>query len=149
MDIDVGTGSTTGTTAGAGPSTRAVATGYFSALQDRDWRVLDALLADDVRYELPQTCERITGHEALLRFNQEYPGDWRLRVSRLVCAGGDAAAWIVVEIDGTELDACVWLRVDGGRVTEITDFWPEPYEPPPGREHLTTRYQPHPHPTGR
>jgi hypothetical protein len=25
-------------------------------------------------------------------------------------------------------------------VTKITDFWPDPYEPPPGREHLTERW---------
>jgi len=22
----------------------------------------------------------------------------------------------------------------------VTDFWPEPYEPPPGREHLVERW---------
>lgn len=26
------------------------------------------------------------------------------------------------------------------RITSITDFWPEPYEPPAGRDHLTERY---------
>jgi len=24
----------------------------------------------------------------------------------------------------------------------VTDFWPEPYEPPPGREHLVERWLP-------
>jgi len=27
-----------------------------------------------------------------------------------------------------------------GLITRVTDFWPEPYEPPPGREHLVERY---------
>jgi hypothetical protein len=27
----------------------------------------------------------------------------------------------------------------------VTDFWPEPYEPPPGREHLVERWLPAPH----
>ncbi|WP_197686166.1 hypothetical protein [Actinoplanes derwentensis] len=34
--------------------------------------------------------------------------------------------------------ACVWLDT-GDRITRITDFWPESYEPPAGREHLTER----------
>jgi len=25
-------------------------------------------------------------------------------------------------------------------ITQVTDFWPEPYEPPPGREHLVERW---------
>jgi hypothetical protein len=27
-----------------------------------------------------------------------------------------------------------------GLITRVTDFWPEPYEPPPGREHLVERW---------
>jgi hypothetical protein len=27
-----------------------------------------------------------------------------------------------------------------GRIARITDFWPEPYEPPAGRAHLTERF---------
>ena len=31
-----------------------------------------------------------------------------------------------------------------GLITRVTDFWPEPYEPPPGREHLVERWLPDP-----
>jgi hypothetical protein len=31
-----------------------------------------------------------------------------------------------------------------GLITRVTDFWPEPYEPPPGREHLVERWLPEP-----
>jgi hypothetical protein len=27
-----------------------------------------------------------------------------------------------------------------GRIAHITDFWPDPHEPPAGREHLVERY---------
>jgi hypothetical protein len=30
----------------------------------------------------------------------------------------------------------------GGLITRVTDFWPEPYEPPAGREHLVERWLP-------
>jgi hypothetical protein len=29
---------------------------------------------------------------------------------------------------------------EDGRISAITDFWPEPYEPPAGRDHLAERY---------
>jgi hypothetical protein len=27
-----------------------------------------------------------------------------------------------------------------GLITRVTDFWPDPYEPPSGREHLVERW---------
>ena len=42
--------------------------------------------------------------------------------------------------DGPTTDGIAFFEVADGMITGITDFWPEPYEPPPGREHLTERY---------
>ena len=28
----------------------------------------------------------------------------------------------------------------GGLIARVADFWPEPYEPPPGRDHLVERF---------
>jgi hypothetical protein len=36
--------------------------------------------------------------------------------------------------------AIAFFEFDHGSITKITDFWPEPYEPPPGREHLVERW---------
>jgi hypothetical protein len=33
----------------------------------------------------------------------------------------------------------VYLQVSDGLVSRVTDFWPEPYEPPAGREHSVDR----------
>jgi hypothetical protein len=30
----------------------------------------------------------------------------------------------------------VYLELRGELIARITDFWPEPYDPPAGREHL-------------
>jgi AhpD family alkylhydroperoxidase len=38
------------------------------------------------------------------------------------------------------LDAIVFLEVVRGLIVKLTDFWPERYDPPPGREHLTERF---------
>jgi ketosteroid isomerase-like protein len=121
--------------------TRATATGYVERLEERDWPGLTALLAEDVVYEMPQTRERIRGRAAFLRFNQEYPGDWHLRVRRVVADGRFAALWLDVHVGAEQQDACVWLELsEAGPIDRVVDYWPEPYEPPPGREHLAERW---------
>jgi len=120
--------------------TRRIAHAYVDSLERRDWEGLTGLLAEDVVYEMPQTGERVRGREALLRFNVEYPGDWHLSPRRILADGRFAALWIDSRIGDEHQDACVWLEVSGpGLISRVTDFWPKPYEPPPGREHLVTR----------
>jgi ketosteroid isomerase-like protein len=120
---------------------RQVAVAYVESLEQRDWARLTELLAEDVVYEMPQTRERIRGRPAFLRFNVEYPGDWRLRARRVVADGRHAALWLDVRVGDEHQDACVWLELsDGGTIHTVTDYWPEAYEPPAGREHLAERY---------
>jgi ketosteroid isomerase-like protein len=121
--------------------TRRTASEYVDRLERRDWTGLTALLAEDVVYEMPQSRERIRGRPAFLRFNIEYPGDWHLRVRRLVADGRLAALWLDVNVGTERQDACVWLELsESGLISRVVDYWPEPYEPPPGREHLTERW---------
>ncbi|MCD0444743.1 nuclear transport factor 2 family protein [Glycomyces sp. A-F 0318] len=121
--------------------TRDTAVNYFAALEARDWAAFAELLVPDVVYEMPQTRERITGRDAYLRFNREYPGDWHLAVQHLVCEGRYAAARVDSRVGEEHQEACVWLYTDeSGLITRVVDFWPEPYEPPAGREHLVERY---------
>ncbi|WIM99854.1 nuclear transport factor 2 family protein [Actinoplanes oblitus] len=121
--------------------TRRVATDYVDSLERRDWERFATLLAEDVVYEMPQTRERIRGRAGYLRFNVEYPGDWHLTTRRVVADGRFAALWLDVRVGAETMDACVWLDLDEhGLVRRITDFWPEAYEPPAGREHLVERW---------
>jgi ketosteroid isomerase-like protein len=122
------------------------ATAYWTTIDARDWDGLGALLAEDVEYDLPQTRERVRGRDAYLQFNREYPGDWQVEVERVVASdmqagGAHAATWTRFRVGGQEQPALTFLDLDAeGRVTRVTDFWPEPYEPPAGREHLVERY---------
>ncbi|MEI7034237.1 nuclear transport factor 2 family protein [Streptomyces pratensis] len=119
---------------------------YWAAADVRDWSAFAETLADDVVYDLPQTRERIRGSERYVRFNQEYPGDWHVRVERIVAdaEGRQAAARTEFTAPGEEpeeMDAIHFFTFDErGRITGVTDFWPEAYEPPVGREHLVERY---------
>ncbi|MFF3954274.1 nuclear transport factor 2 family protein [Streptomyces sp. NPDC001890] len=122
---------------------RAVVETYWSAADARDWDAFAATLADEVLFDLPQTRERIRGKERYVRFNREYPGDWRVRMERVVADGQERQAAVRTRFTagGEELHAIHFFVFDAtGRISEITDFWPEPYEPPAGREHLVERY---------
>ncbi|THA76419.1 nuclear transport factor 2 family protein [Streptomyces sp. A0642] len=122
---------------------RATVENYWTAADLRDWDTFAATLADDVLYDLPQTRERIRGKERYLAFNGEYPGDWRVRVERIVADGGGRQAAVRTRFtDGAqESHAVHFFTFDAqARINGITDFWPEPYDPPAGREHLVERY---------
>jgi hypothetical protein len=122
---------------------RATVETYWTAAETRDWDTFATTLAEEVLYDLPQTRERIRGKERYLRFNRECPGDWHVRVERIVAdrAGEQVAVRTLFTAGLEEMHALHFFTGDDqGRIVEITDFWPEPYEPPAGREHLAERY---------
>lgn len=118
-----------------------VVSAWWAALDSRDWGAAGALLADDVVYEVPQTGERVRGRDANVRFNAEYPGDWRIEVTTLVAGDRAAATTIRFSLpdEADQTGVTFFTLDDEGRIATITDWWPEPYEAPPGREHLVER----------
>ena len=115
-------------------SAATIAARYWATIEARDWDAFAQLLADDVVYELPQTRERIRGRDAYVQFNREYPGDWHLTVERLTGSGAHAATWTSFVVNGQVETGLAFLDLDDhGRIAHITDFWPQPYDPPPGR----------------
>ena len=121
--------------------TEATIRRYWECADRRDWDGFAATLSDDVVYEVPQTRERVTGREAYLRFNRDYPGDWRAVVRRVVADGTGGVAWTDFTVGAESMTGLHFFTFDGaGLVTRIDDFWPEPYDPPPGREHLVERF---------
>ncbi len=112
---------------------------YLQTMSARDWDGFGELLSEDVCYEMPQTRELIAGREKFVSFNREYPGEWRFAVSRLIADGSTAAGSMNVTVGDAELVGLAFFELQGGLITRVTDFWPEPYEPPAGREHLVDR----------
>lgn len=104
---------------------------YWDAADRRDWESFAELLAADVIYHLPQTGEQITGKERYLRFNREFPGDWRIDITRVVADAEEAASWITSRVGSDSQEAVTFFRFDDtGLMSDITDFWPEPYAGP-------------------
>ena len=54
---------------------------------------------------------------------------------------GGGASWTAFTVGDETVPALTLFRLDGAAlIGRITDFWPDPYDPPPGREHLVERY---------
>lgn len=119
-----------------------VVTRFWTAVDARDWDAVGATLADDVTYLVPQTRERVVGRDAVVRFNAEYPGDWNLSIATLVADDSQAATTITfVEPGEDDQTGLAFFTLDeDGRIATMTDWWPEPYEPPANRAHLVERY---------
>ncbi|HYA00836.1 MAG TPA: nuclear transport factor 2 family protein [Candidatus Binatia bacterium] len=120
----------------------AAVASYWAAADARDWGRFADLLAPDVLYEMPQSRERVQGRAAYLRFNVEgFPGDWRITVERIVAEGRHAASRIrLSEPAGVGIGITFFELDDAGRIARITDYWPEPYDPPRDRAHLVERF---------
>ncbi len=114
---------------------------FWALAEARDWTAFADTLAEDVVYTLPQTRERVSGRKRYVEFNREYPGDWHLRIERIVAEPDQVVTWAHVTVGLEEMYGISFFTGDeSGRITTVTDFWPEPYEPPAGRDHLTERY---------
>ncbi len=88
---------------------------------------------------MEQTRERVRGREAFLRFFREFPGDWHLTVRRVIAdeAGGGVSI-LDFTIDGESMTGITFFTFDGdGPIIRLEDVWPEPYERPASRAHLT------------
>ena len=123
---------------------RELAERFITSLEARNWGVWAGLLHPAVVYEIPQSRERIRGRDRYLQFNQEYPGDWHLRPKVTIADERHGVVWFEWLLDGRADDAMAFFEFADGLITRVTDFWPEPYEPPPGREHLVERWLPGP-----
>lgn len=121
--------------------TAGVIAAFWQRAEARDWSAFGEMLAPSVVYEEPQTRERVRGREAYVRFNAEFPGDWHLSVHRVVASGRQGVSWLDFTLDDEHMTGISFFELDdAGLISAVTDFWPDPYEPPANRSHLTERY---------
>ena len=87
-----------------------------------------------------ELAERFIASLEAREWDQEYPGDWHLRPKVVIADEQHGVVWFEWNLDGHIDDAMAFFEFADGLITRVTDFWPEPYEPPSGREHLTERW---------
>jgi hypothetical protein len=114
---------------------------FWAATEARDWGGLAVLLSPDLVYEMEQTHERVRGREAFVRFFREFPGDWHLDVRRVVADDTGGVSVLDFRLGDEPMVGITFFSFDDeGLVTRLEDVWPEPYEPPADRAHLTERW---------
>ena len=126
------------------PTTAVEVVGEFWRLmQSNDFHSVAAVLASEFVLEWPQSKERIRGSERFARMNHEYPahGAWQFTVVRLIA--GEAEVVSEVEItDGVQnARAISFFTVEGGKITRLVEYWPEPYPAATNRAHLVEPMQ--------
>ena len=59
-----------------------------------------------------------------------WPGDWRVEIQHLVCEQAKAICIIEFKVGTGAMTGITVFSVAGGKIASVTDFWPQPYEPP-------------------
>ena len=116
---------------------------FWRLMQSNDFHSVAAVLASEFVLEWPQSKERIRSAERFARMNHEYLayGTWQFTVQRLI--GSEAEVVSEVEItDGVQnARAISFFTVEGGKITRLVEYWPEPYPAAMNRAHLVEPMQ--------
>lgn len=120
-------------------SSESVVREFWRLMATNDFMSVKAVLAEQFVLEWPQSNERIRGADNFARMNAEYPatGRWQFRINRLVAADNSVVTQVSVT-DGTQsAEPVSFFTVVGGKITQLIEYWPEPFAAAENRRHLT------------
>jgi len=98
------------------------------------------LLHDDFTCEWPQSRERIIGRENFIAINAEYPGRWRITVTRLVASGEQVVTECDVSNGAVTVQAVSFFTLKDGQIIHIREYWPDTMEAQAWRAQWVERY---------
>lgn len=120
-------------------ASEAVVREFWHLMGTNDFDSVKTVLAPGFVMEWPQSNERIRGADNYARMNAEYPatGRWRFRIDRLVASDSEVVTEVAIT-DGSQSTVAVsFFTVANDMIVRLVEYWPEPYEPPANRRHLT------------
>ncbi len=96
--------------------------------------------ADSFVADWPVSGERFASPDAFIQVQIEYPGTGTITVVEFLETGNRVFTHCDVHWNGDRTTALSLFTFDNeGLITALTEWWPESYEPPAGREHLAQR----------
>ncbi|HEX2377634.1 MAG TPA: nuclear transport factor 2 family protein [Gaiellales bacterium] len=129
------------------PASREVVESFWAAMQENDWARAADHLADGCVIDWPCSGEQIVGRDDYAAVQATYPtgtGRWSFDIHRIV-AEGDVVVSEATVTDGEQAARVIAFSILGdGRIVHQIEYWPMPYEAPPGRGHLTRAIAPIP-----
>jgi ketosteroid isomerase-like protein len=113
-------------------------TEFWRLMATNEFESVSQVLADDFVLEWPQSRERIRGAANFARMNREYEakGPWQFTIHRLIASDFEVVSDVSVTDGSVRARAISIFDVAHGKITKITEFWPESYEAPANRAHL-------------
>ena len=111
---------------------------FWRLMGTNDFSSVGKVLGSDFVLEWPQSKERIRGAEKFAQMNREYPanGPWRFSIDRLFGSESEVVTQVSITDGVQQATALSLFTVDAGRISRLTEFWPEPYAAPTSRAHL-------------
>lgn len=116
--------------------TRLLILRHWELANARRWNEFQQLLHVDLRYDVPQTREYIESGAGYLEMFSTWPGEWAARIEHLVCEPNKAICVIEFAVNSETMTGISIFELSAGLIVRVTDYWPEPYEPP-------ARFTPH------
>ena len=104
---------------------------HWNLANARRWSEFSQLLDPALLYEVPQTREYIESGAGYLEMFSTWPGNWAANIKDLVCEESKAICVIDFVASAQTMTGISIFELKAGLISRVTDFWPEPYEPPP------------------
>ncbi|MBA3288568.1 MAG: nuclear transport factor 2 family protein [Acidimicrobiia bacterium] len=119
-------------------SAAALARRFWELMATNDFGSVAEVLDPHVVVDWPLTRERIRGVDNFVRIQNEYPanGPWLFTIHRLFGDGPEAVSDVSVSDGVVHSRVISFFTVDGDRIAELREYWPDEYEPPDNRSHL-------------
>jgi len=112
----------------------------WAAFDQFDFASAATLLHDSFVCEWPQSGERIRGRDNFIALNQHYPGQWRIKIVRLLASGDDVVTECEVSDGMVTNRAISFFRLKDGSIIHIREFWPDPMEAKADRAQWVERF---------
>ncbi|HEU5295486.1 MAG TPA: nuclear transport factor 2 family protein [Burkholderiaceae bacterium] len=118
---------------------KAVVSEFWRLMASNEFASVKAVLSPGLVVEWPQSNERIRGAENFVSVNEQYPttGRWQFKVNRLIAEGSVVVTQVSITDGKQNAEPVSFFTVEGGKITHLLEYWPEPYVAPDNRRHLT------------
>ena len=118
-------------------SPTAIARAWWQAVDRADFDSAFRLMSPDAVIDWPLSNARMAEPRLWQQVNEHYPGRWAASVQSLV-ADGDSVVTLTDISDGSiNVVAISFFTVHNGQITNLVEYWPEPYAPPEARSQWT------------
>jgi ketosteroid isomerase-like protein len=121
----------------------AVVRKFWQLMATNDFASVSSVLSANFVMEWPQSKERIRGPANFARMNSEYPTDgrWQFKINRLVAQENHVVTQVSVS-DGKQTGEPIsFFTVEQGKITQLVEYWPEPFSPQANRSNLVELLQ--------